>query len=150
MNEYGLTQEETAARVGKSRPAVANMLRLLALSPDVLDMVREGKLSAGHARAVASLKTDKMQKEAAQKIAALGLSVRQAELLCRNLQREPAPVKPVSLKVDYVAECEKKLSKHLGRGVKLVYGKKKGRMELEYYDQEDLQVLIDALLKLKK
>ena len=150
MTEYGLTQEEAAQRVGKSRPAVANMLRLLALSADVLDMVREGKLSAGHGRAVASLKTEKLQKEAAQKIAALGLSVRQAELLCKNMQKPAAPAKPVSLKVDYVAECEKKLSKHLGRGVKLVSGRKKGKVELEYYDSEDLQVLIDTLLKLKK
>ena len=150
MTEYGLTQEEAAQRVGKSRPAVANMLRLLALSAEVLDMVREGKLSAGHARAVASLKTEKLQKEAAQKIAALGLSVRQAELLCKNMQKPAAPAKPVSLKVDYVAECEKKLSKHLGRGVKLVSGRKKGKVELEYYDSEDLQVLIDTLLKLKK
>lgn len=150
IDEYGLTQEETAQRVGKSRPAVANMLRLLALNEDVLDLVRQGKLSAGHARAIVALKTEKLQKEAAQKIAALGLSVRQAELLCSNLQKPAAPAKPVSLQVDYVAECEKKLSKHLGRGVKLVSGKKKGRMELEYYDQEDLQVLIDALLKIKK
>jgi ParB family chromosome partitioning protein len=150
MEEYGLTQEETAARVGKSRPAVANMLRLLALSGDVLDMVREGKLSAGHARAIVPLKTEKLQKEAAQKIAALGLSVRQAELLCRNLQKEPRPMKPVTLQVDYVAECEKKLSKHLGRGVKIVEGKRKGRFELEYYGPEDLQNLLDALLTIKK
>ena len=150
MSEYGLTQEETAARVGKSRPAVANMLRLLALNDEVLELVRQGKLSAGHARAIVALKTDKLQKEAAQKIAALGLSVRQAELLCNNLQKPAAPVKPVTLAVNYVAECEKKLSKHLGRGVKIVSGKKKGRMELEYYDQEDLQVLMDALLKSNK
>ena len=150
MEDYGLTQEETASRVGKSRPAVANMLRLLSLSPEVLEMVREGKLSAGHARAVVALKTAKLQKEAAQKISALGLSVRQAELLCKNLQKEPAPKKEVSLAVDYVAECEKKLSKHLGRGVKIVTGKKKGRFELEFYNQDDLQVLLDALLKLEK
>ena len=150
MEEYGLTQEEAAQRVGKSRPAVANMLRLLALTPEVLDMVREGKLSAGHARAVVGLKTEKLQKEAAQKIYALGLSVRQAELLCKNLQREPAPEKPVTLAVDYMAECEKKLSKHLGRGVKIICGKKKGRFELDFYGNDDLQVLIDALLKLEK
>ena len=150
MEEYGLTQEETAQRVGKSRPAVANMLRLLALAPDVLDMVREGKLSAGHARAVVTLKTEKLQKEAAQKIFALGLSVRQAELLCKNLQREPAPAKPVTLAVNYVTECEKKLSKHLGRGVKIIQGKRKGRFELDFYDQDDLQALMDALLKLEK
>jgi len=150
MTEYGLTQEETAAQVGKSRPAVANMLRLLNLCPDVLDMVRDGKLSAGHARAIVALKTEKLQKDAAQKISALGLSVRQAELLCQNLQRTPAPAKPVTLEVDYVAECEKKLSRHLGRGVKIVSGKRKGRFELEFYDQDDLQVLIDTLLNIKK
>ena len=149
MEEYGLTQEETANRVGKSRPAVANMLRLLALRPEVLDMVRNGKLSAGHARAIVALKTAKLQKEAAQKISALGLSVRQAELLCGNLQKEPLPPKTVTLAVDYVSECEKKLSKHLGRGVKIINGKRKGRFELEFYDQEDLQVLFDALLTLK-
>lgn len=150
MDDYGLTQEETAARVGKSRPAVANMLRLLSLNAEVLDMVREGKLSAGHGRAIVSLPTEKLQKEAAQKIAALGLSVRQAELLCQNLQKPAAPEKPVTLAVNYVAECEKKLSKHLGRGVKIVSGKKKGRFELEFYDQDDLQMLMDALLKIKK
>ena len=149
MEEYGLTQEETAQRVGKSRPAVANMLRLLALCPDVLDMVREGKISAGHARAILPLKTDKLQKEAAQKIAALGLSVRQAELMCKNMQKEPAPVKPVTLQVDYISECEKSLSKQLGRGVKIVDGKRKGRFELEFYGPEDLQNLLDALMKIK-
>ena len=150
MTEYGLTQEETAARVGKSRPAVANMLRLLSLCDDVLEMVRQGKLSAGHARAVAALKTERQQKEAAQKIAALGLSVRQAELLCSNMQKTPAAPKPVTLEVDYVAECEKKLSKVLGRGVKIVNGKRKGRFELDFYDQDDLQVLIDLLLNIQK
>ena len=74
----------------------------------------------------------------------------QAELLCGNLQKEPAPKKEISLAVDYVAECEKKLSKHLGRGVKIVNGKRKGRFELEFYDQDDLQVLLDALMKLEK
>ena len=82
--------------------------------------------------------------------AALGLSVRQAELLCKNMEREPAPEKPVTLEVNYVAECEKQLSKHLGRGVKIVNGKRKGRFELEFYGQEDLQVLLDALMKIQK
>ena len=149
MDEYGLTQEETAQRVGKSRPTVANMLRLLALCPDVLDMVREGKISAGHARAVLPLKTEKLQKEAAQRIAALGLSVRQAELMCKNMQKEPAPAKPVTLQVNYISECEKSLSKQLGRGVKIVDGKRKGRFELEFYGPEDLQNLLDALMKIK-
>ena len=72
-------------------------------------------------------------------------------MLCKNMSKEPVQIKddPV-LKVDYVAECEKQLSKHLGRGVKIVTGKKKGRFELEYYGEEDLQVLLDALMKLEK
>ena len=151
IRDYGLTQEEAAARVGKSRPAVANALRLLGLSPEVLEKVRSGDLSAGHARAVLSLKTPKKQLEAAQKIIALGLSVRQAELLCRNMGKEAVPQKetPV-MKINYVAECEKQLSKHLGRGVKIVNGKRKGRFELEFYGQEDLQVLLDTLMKIQK
>ena len=149
MEEYGLTQEEVAGRVGKSRSAVANALRLLGLCPSVLEQVRSGALSAGHARAVLTLKTEKMQQQAAQKIIALGLSVRQAELLCKNMTREPAPVVEAPLAVDYVAECEKSLSKRLGRGVKIVNGKRKGRFELEFYGQEDLQVLLDALMKLE-
>ena len=150
MTEHGLTQEEAAGRVGKSRPAVANALRLLNLCPEVLDTVRSGQLSAGHARAVLSLKTEKKQKEAAQKIIALGLSVRQAELLCKNMEKEPVPEKTPTFAVDYVSECEKQLSKQLGRGVKIVNGTRKGRFALEFYGQEDLQVLLDALMSLKK
>ena len=151
MEEYGLTQEEAASRVGKSRPAVANSLRLLALAPQILEKLREGQLTAGHARAILQLKTEKKQQEAAQKIIALGLSVRQAELLCKNMSKEPVQKEESNvLKVDYVAECEKTLSKQLGRGVKIVNGKRKGRFELEFYGQEDLQVLLDALMKIQK
>ena len=152
MEDYGMTQEDAAKRVGKSRPAVTNALRLLNLNEEVLEKVRTGQLSAGHARAVLTIKNEKKQQAAAQKIVALGLSVRQAELLCRNMAKEAPEVKeePVTLKVDYVAECEKQLSKHLGRGVKIVNGKRKGRFELEFYGQEDLQILLDTLMKLQK
>lgn len=150
IEDYGLTQEEAAGRVGKSRPAVANALRLLGLCPEVLERLRKGELTAGHARAILTLKSEKKQMEAAQKIVALGLSVRQAELICKNMSREPAPEKEITLAVDYVAECEKSLSKHLGRGVKIVNGKRKGRFELEFYGQDDLQTLLDALMQIKK
>ena len=151
INEFGLTQEEAAARVGKSRPAVANALRLLSLDEKVLEMLRTGAITAGHAKAILMLKTGKKQLEAAQKIANLGLSVRQAELLCKNMSREPEKVKEeMVFQVDYVKECEKSLSKHLGRGVKIVNGKRKGRFELEFYGQDDLQNLLDALMKLQK
>ena len=116
MDDFGLTQEEAAERVGKSRSAVANALRLLTLDEKVLEMIRVGSITAGHARAILMLKSEKKQVEAAQKIANLGLSVRQAELLCKNMSQEQQEKKeePV-LKVDYVKECEKSLSKHLGR-----------------------------------
>ena len=150
IDDFGLTQEDCSTRVGKSRSAVANALRLLHLPQKVLEMLRCGKLTAGHARAVLSLKNEKKQLEAAQKIAALGLSVRQAELLCRNLSQEKQPEPPKAvLTVDYVAECEKTLSRALGRGVKIVNGKRKGKFELEFYGQDDLQALLDALMTLK-
>ena len=151
MEDYGLTQEQTATQVGKSRPAVANALRLLSLAPEVLELLRKGELSAGHARAILTLKSEKKQLEAAKKIIALGMSVRAAETLCKNMSKEKEPEKKTEIfAVDYVAECEKSLSKHLGRGVKIVNGKRKGRFELEFYGQEDLQNLLDALMKLQK
>ena len=150
MNDYGLTQEDTAQRVGKSRSAVANALRLLNLSPEILEKVRSGALTPGHARAVLSLKDPKKQLEATQKIIALGLSVRQAELLCKNMDTAPRREPRATLAVDYIGECEKSLSKHLGRGVKIVNGKRKGHFELEFYGAEDLEALLSALMKLKK
>ena len=150
MSDFGLTQEETAQRVAKSRPAVANALRLLNLSQAILEKVRDGSLSAGHARALLSIKSEKKQLDAMQKIVALGLSVRQAELLCNNMAQEPVSAKPVTFLVNYVSECEKQLSKHLGRGVKIVNGKRKGRFELEFYGEEDLQILLETLMKIQK
>lgn len=151
LEDYGLTQEEAARRVGKSRPAVANALRLLNLEADILEQIRSGALSPGHARAIFSLKDGKKRQEAAQKIVSLDLSVRQAEALCRSLGREPKPEPPTgTLQVNYVAECEKTLSRRLGRGVKIVTGKRKGRFELEFYGPEDLQRLYEALQTLPK
>lgn len=152
IDQYGMTQEEVAASVGKSRSAVANALRLLGLNNAVMERLKNDELTAGHARAILSIKNDKKQTEAAQKIVALGLSVRQSELLCKNMSKEPekeAEKKPF-LEINYVAECEKSLSKQLGRGVKIVNGKRKGRFELEFYGQDDLQKLLDALMTLSK
>ena len=114
-------------------------------------MLRADELTAGHAKAILMLKSEKKQLEAAQKIANLGLSVRQAELLCKNMSKEqPEKKEPATFQVDYVRECEKSLSKHLGRGVRIVNGKRKGRFELEFYGQDDLQTLLDALMKIQK
>ena len=150
IEEYGLTQEQAAARVGKSRPAVTNALRLLALPDEVRAMVEEGTLSAGHARAVLTLSSHRLQKAAAQKIIALRLSVRQAEAMCKRMAAEEKPkkVKP-ALTVDYGGECEKALTKQLGRKVRIVSGKRKGRFELEFYGQDDLQRLYEILLAIE-
>ena len=151
LDEYGMTQEKAAERVGKSRPAVANALRLLALPEDLLEMVADGRLSAGHARAVLTLKSEKQQRDAAQKIASLQLSVRQAELMCRSMAREKPPEEPKKvLEVDYIAECEKHLSRRLGRGVKITNGKRMGHLDLEFYGPDDLQQLLDALEQLQR
>ena len=145
-----LKEKNAAARVGKSRPAVANSLRLLGLCPEVLELLRSGQITAGHARAILTLKEPKKQQDAAKNIISLSLSVRQAETLCKNMGKEPAPKEEPVFAVDYVAECEKNLSKHLGRKVTIVNGKRKGRFELEFYGQDDLQALLDALMTIQK
>ena len=150
MGTYEMTQEQAAARVGKSRPAVANALRLLSLSPAVLELVKDGSLSAGHARALLPVKDEAQQLSIAQKVMALGLSVRQTEALCKKLTKQAQPVKEQPPRVDYLAECEKELTAGLGRKVRIVSGKRKGRIELEYYGQDDLQQLYDALHTIRK
>ena len=153
MQTYHMTQEEAAQRVGKSRSAVANALRLLGLHPPVRALVEEGKLSAGHARALLPLQPA-LQEQAAQAILSGGLSVRQTEALVKrmtadlaadNTPDEPAPPR----EIDYAAEAQRELSGKLGRGVRIVTGKKKGRVELEYYDLDDLNDLLEALALLR-
>ena len=145
IGEYGLTQEQVADRVSKSRPAVANAMRLLSLPDELLSMVESGKLTAGHARALLSIKDERQQLAVAQKVVNLQLSVRQTEAMCKKLLKAVKAPEPKPVEVDYLAECEKTLTRCLGRGVKIVSGKRKGKIELEYYGQEDLQRLYEAL-----
>ena len=152
IETYHMTQEEAATRVGKSRSAVTNALRLLGLTPPVRKLVEEGKLSAGHARALLPL-SPAVQENAANAVVAGGLSVRQTEALAKKLAAEKkAPKKAPSAGVDYTAEAQKELSSKLGRGVRIVTGRKKGRIELEYYGLDDLNDLLEALalLRMKK
>ena len=147
MSQYNLTQEETAQRVGKSRSAVANALRLLNLCPPVRAMVEDGRLSNGHARTILPL-SPALQEKAADAILKSDLSVRQTELLVKKLtaqeKAQPA-VTTGGLEVKYAEEAAKSLGAHLGRGCKIVRGRKKGRIELEYYGVDDLNNLLDAL-----
>lgn len=149
MEQHHMTQEEAAQRVGKSRSAVANSLRLLNLAPAVRKLVEEDKLSAGHARALLPL-PPALQEKAAEAVVSGGLSVRQAEALAKRLAAEQKE-KPAAQTagVDYTAEAQKELSSKLGRGVRIVTGRKKGRIELEYYGLDDLNDLLDALATLR-
>ena len=152
LDEYGLTQEEVAHRVGKSRPAVANALRLLALPDPVHQLLEEGKLSAGHARAILAAPTGELQKKLAQKVVAEELSVRQTEALAKRLAagaQTPPPPRPAGPDLSiYLRDAEKQLSTRFGRGVRIVSGKKKGKVELEYYNPEDLNTLLELLEQL--
>ena len=151
MTQYNLTQEETAQRVGKSRSAVANALRLLNLCPSVRAMVEDGQLTSGHARTILPL-SPALQKKAADAVLKSDLSVRQTELLVKKLTaevKEKPAVTTGGLEVNYAEEAAKALCAHLGRGCKIISGRKKGRIELEYYGVDDLNNLLDALNTLK-
>lgn len=149
IENHHMTQEEAAQRVGKSRSAVANALRLLSLTPSVRKLVEEGALSAGHARALLPLPASTQESTAAAVISG-GLSVRQTEALAKRLSAEKKEKPPaVPAGVDYAAEAQKDLSSRLGRGVRIVSGRKKGRIELEYYGMDDLNDLLDALSLLR-
>ena len=149
IESYHMTQEEAAQRVGKSRSAVTKALRLLGLTPSVRKLVEEGKLSAGHARALVPL-SPSLQESAANAIVSGGLSVRQTEALVKRLsaEKKEAQAKDPD-EVDYLAEAQNELKARLCRGVKIVPGRKKGRIELEYYGVDDLNDLLDALAVIK-
>ena len=151
LEEYGLTQEQLAQRMGKSRPAVANTLRLLALPEELMGLLEDGTLSAGHARAILPLPSPEAQIACAKKVVEGQLSVRQTEALVKALSRQPKE-KPKSELPDlslYLGELEKDLSGTLGRKVKIAHKGKKGKIELEYYGNEDLEVLLAALKSMR-
>jgi ParB family chromosome partitioning protein len=151
MDDFGLTQESVSVSVGKSRPAVANALRLLSLQPEVAELLEKGALSSGHARALLPLEDKGLQLDAAKRIVEKGLSVRQTETLVTALQKNAEPEKPSAQNaVDYASVMSAQLGETLGRRVHIVDGRKKGRIELEYYGADDREALLKALLTLKK
>lgn len=154
MEEYGMTQEEASRSVGKSRPAIANAIRLLSLSPAVMAMVERGELSAGHARALLTISDRELQFQTAQKVTEGELSVRQTEKLAAKVAEGLANTgdaedehKQLAQVVNYVAEVEKQLEVALGRKVHITDNQKKGKIELEYYGADDREALIAALMR---
>ena len=149
MRDYGLTQEEVSKRVGKSRPAVANAIRLLDLPDPVRQLLEEGRLTAGHARAILSAPSGSFQRILAQRVVEEDLSVRQTEALARRMAKSAAEDGKETKEEDpyriYRDAAAKDLSDRFGRRVSIVQGAKKGKIELEYYDDNDLNALLDLL-----
>lgn len=148
IQDFGLTQEEAAQRVSKSRPAVANALRLLGLPQEIQWSIEQGALSAGHGRALLPLPTPEEQLALAEEIQKRKLSVRETEERVKRLLQGEKPKEENPLAI-YYKDAEEQLTHRLGRRVTIAQGRKKGKLSLEYYDQEDLQLLLDALQKLK-
>lgn len=154
IEDYGLTQEDAAKSVGKSRPAVSNALRLLNLSPEVLHLVETGDLSAGHARALLSIQNEEIQLQAAKEIMAKALSVRKAEAFASKAlkkisESEESRQKSDPTEIDYAKEISTLLTKKLGRKVTLTEGRNSGKIELEFYDADDREMLIAQLSSIK-
>lgn len=151
MKDFDLTQEEAAQKVGKSRPAVANALRLLKLPEKVLDMVRENKLSAGHARALAAISDEKTVISAAELIIEKGLSVRETEKLVKTLTAEKKEAKKAPQRATFFDEVELSLNNSLGRKARVVTknGKENGTLEIAFYDKDDLARIASVLAALE-
>lgn len=150
LDEYGMTQEKAAERVGKSRPAVANALRLLSLPDAIRALLEEGKLSAGHGRALLTVPDSTLQKKLAQKVVQEGLSVRQTEAMAKRLAQTGADAEEAAAKAAdpmklYRDAAAKELSQRWGRKVSITKGPKKGKVEFEFYNDEDLTELLDKL-----
>ena len=155
MSEYGMTQEETSQSVGKSRPAIANALRLLNLTPPVMAMVEDGDISPGHARALLAIKDEAEQLKLATKVFENSLSVRQTEDLSAKIlaamekQEQPQEQPDTDeIIVNYISVTEKQLTSSMGRKVLIKDKRRRGKIEIEYYGKDDREALIEALMKL--
>lgn len=146
MNEHGFTQDEVSKSVGKSRPAIANALRLLKLPEGVKELLKENKISAGHARALLSLENEENMLELAELIVAKDLSVRQTEKLCKNASKEKKPEAPEK-KPSYYSMVELALNEALGRKISISKnkGKEGGVLQIEFYSDEELTELSNKL-----
>lgn len=143
VDDFKLTQEEIAKRVGKSRPAVANSMRLLNLDPRVVDYIVDGTLSEGHGRILVSIENKDLQYETAKKIIDESLNVRQTEKFIKKLNDKKTITKEKQKKDIYIKEIEEKLKNVLGTKVSINKSRKKGIIEIEYYSEDDFQRILD-------
>ncbi|MBY9082147.1 ParB/RepB/Spo0J family partition protein [Paenibacillus sp. HN-1] len=149
MDQFSLTQEELSLKVGKSRPHIANFLRLLTLPDEVKEYVSRGTISMGHARAIVGLKEPALIKQLANQCVDQDWSVRELEEAVKNLDRKPASgLKAKTVKRDpYIDNVEEILRERFKTTVKIKHGKEKGKIELNYYSTQDLERLLELLSK---
>ena len=150
IDDFGLSQEEMAKQVGKSRPAIANSLRLLELPESIVNMLVEREISAGHARALLAVKDEAKMEELAAKIVKNGLSVRDTEAAVRRIESQStekgsSPAGSVGVHVNYYEELERKVTGLIGRKVRIANGKNKRSIQIEYTDNKDLEDLLAKL-----
>ena len=148
INDFNLTQEAVSEKLGKSRSAIANSLRLLSLEDEIKKYLISGEISSGHARAILSLEDKNLRIELAERILLNGLNVRQAEALSKTIQRKkPKKEKPVTVyDIELKSLCER-LSSRFGTKVSLTQGKNKNKIEIEYYNDSDLERILELLDK---
>ncbi len=146
IDSFGLTQEQAAVRVGKSRPVVANAMRLLSLPPDVVEMLRLSKITTGHGKALLSLDDPDMQVDIARSIVEEDLNVRQTEMLCKKLIKKPGgSQQKLKLRPTIATEVEIALQEVLGTEVKINYKNGKGRIEVNFYSDDQLKSFANRL-----
>lgn len=149
MQQHDMTQEEVSERIGKSRPAVANSLRLLNLPENVLDMVKDGRLSAGHGRAIAGVLEKDKQTLLAEESIRMGYSVRSLESRIKNMEsgkiKKPAAKKD-TVQTPAIADAEKNFREKLSTKVKITGDEKKGKITIEYFSKEDLQHIYECII----
>ena len=150
MDEYAMTQEQVATAVSKSRPAVANAVRLLDLPEALLSAIEGGTISAGHGRALLALKDSNKMKDALKEIVARSLSVRATEELISNWNNQQKKSPKINPEKIYINELERKVTNSIGRKISITKGKKRGKLYIEFYGNADLEALIDSLSKLSK
>ena len=150
IERMGLTQSEASERIGRSRSAIANSIRLLALPEEIKEMLSAGELTAGHARALLPLESEKKIKEAAAQVVLKELSVRETEELVKNLLKEPKEAaKKNDMAAIYIKKLEQDMSSSTGHRISIKHGAKKGKLTIEYYGNEDLEKVCEALKNIK-
>ncbi len=150
MEDFNLSQEEVSKKVGKSRPAIANAMRLLELPKEITDMLVQGKLSAGHCKALLGLRNKELLESLAERVVRRNLSVRETETTVRKLNKEYESEKdddtyPTAIKVDYYEELERKATKLSGRKIAIVNSKKKCAVQIEYTSIDDLENILSKI-----